>query len=125
MHLAKHKVKDESGASHSLYTSLDIKGMLGTDNRKYLLELYRLTPIDITFLEGIEKEGGSYPHKLAFLRPELLDQFYDSKLKAFVMSKLEPSEKTEDGQIIPTIEQSRLDGWFLLLWDSNCSRIYI
>ena len=62
-----------------------VQGILGTDNRHYALDLFRIFPPDPNYTkledEG-EKEGegkgekeGGYRHKLAVLRPELLETF--------------------------------------------------
>ncbi|KAJ1814120.1 Intracellular distribution of mitochondria, partial [Coemansia sp. RSA 2599] len=51
LHFGEHAVSDESGTEYKLYTSADVKGLTGTDGRKYLLDLFRMTPMDIEFLE--------------------------------------------------------------------------
>ncbi|KAJ3299983.1 Intracellular distribution of mitochondria [Borealophlyctis nickersoniae] len=85
LHLAEHVVLDDNGNEHTLHTSVDTKGILGTDGRRYLLDLYRITPPDIWFREEVEKEAETnpYPHQITLLRPELVDFFYDHKLRAF------------------------------------------
>ncbi|KAJ2776035.1 Intracellular distribution of mitochondria, partial [Coemansia javaensis] len=98
LHLGAHTVADKDGAEHTLYTSVDAKGLVGTDGRKYLLDLYRMTPVDVEFLErecdatgsaGDDDGGGDddgttmprYPHKLVLLRPELVDVFWENSLR--------------------------------------------
>ncbi|KAJ3083536.1 Intracellular distribution of mitochondria [Quaeritorhiza haematococci] len=152
LHFAEHEVVDEKGDAYSLYTSVDSKGILGADGRKYFLDLYRTTPVDVTFLEDTDKETAdeiskitatkkspsksspkknnksknaektmveaegeeseevkrlkseySYPHRMCLLRPELVEIFYDHKLRVFVTEKRqeqaqkaqESAEKTE------------------------------
>lgn len=69
-----------------------MKGILGTDNRRYALDLFRIFPPDPNYTELEEEEEGKreggregegekkeekrgYRHKLAVLRPELLETF--------------------------------------------------
>lgn len=47
-------VKDESGEVHKIGASIEIKGIRGTDRRKYMLDLMRLSPRDLNFKD--EKE---------------------------------------------------------------------
>jgi len=60
--------------------------LVGDDGRRYLFDLYRLNPVDIEFLENECKprEDSSmpaYPHKMTLLRPELMEVFWDHKLR--------------------------------------------
>nr|KAJ3422896.1 Intracellular distribution of mitochondria [Polyrhizophydium stewartii] len=79
--LKPHSVVDQADNKHELYTSIDTKGVLGTDSRKYLLDLFRLFPVDIAFLEQVdaEKETNPYPHRMTLLRPELIEAFHNFK----------------------------------------------
>ncbi|KAJ2043727.1 Intracellular distribution of mitochondria, partial [Coemansia sp. S16] len=47
LHFAEHEVANDAGDLAKLYTSADVKGLTGTDGRKYVLDLYRMTPVDI------------------------------------------------------------------------------
>ncbi|KAJ2722753.1 Intracellular distribution of mitochondria [Coemansia sp. Benny D115] len=115
LHYGEHAVTDEAGAEHKLYTSVDVKGLMGTDGRKYVLDLYRMTPVDVEFLESdcadAEGDSGSkdsavlpvYPHRLALLRPELLDVFWDTSLRKAVQEYAQEkaakkSEETKEGE---------------------------
>jgi protein TIF31 len=89
IHLKKHPVWDKEGKRHDLEASVDTKGLLGTDGRKYVLDLYRLAPLDVTWLEKYwgetpeEREGEAkkdYPHRMAVLRPELIESYRLYKL---------------------------------------------
>lgn len=60
LHLEKHTF-----AGVELETSVDVKGMLGLDGRKYILDTYRLAPPDLSF-----EVPRDYPHRLFLLRPE-------------------------------------------------------
>ena len=43
------KVKDGQGEIKKIAGSPDIKGILGTDQRKYILDLLRLSPRDLNY----------------------------------------------------------------------------
>ncbi|WWC66122.1 uncharacterized protein I206_100022 [Kwoniella pini CBS 10737] len=80
--LAAHKIKDGKGEEFEFYASSEVKGLKGTDGRRYLLDAQRLSPVDIEWLEkDYSTEKGTYPHRLAMLRPELLETFWESELK--------------------------------------------
>ena len=96
----KHDVWDKEGKKHTLEASVETKGLLGTDARKYVLDLYRLTPLDVLWLEeywsdvpgdgeGTKSKERDYPHRMAVLRPELIDAVYRSKLLDFTKSQEE------------------------------------
>lgn len=89
----KHPVWDKDGKKHVLESSVDTKGLLGTDARKYMLDLYRLTPPDISWIDQYwsEPEEGEpkakerdYPHRMTLLRPELVDAYWKLKLSEYI-----------------------------------------
>lgn len=61
-HLKRHTFRGVE-----LETSVDVKGMLGMDGRKYILDTYRLSPPDLSFVPPAK-----YPHLLFLLRPEAI-----------------------------------------------------
>ena len=91
--LALHKMKDSKGDEHEFWTSVDVKGLRGSDGRRYLLDLPRLCPVDVEFLqkdtegkllasnETNADEGVTYPHRVVLLRPELLETYWEHELK--------------------------------------------
>ena len=90
LHLAEHAVDNGEGKATNLWTSFDTKGLLGADGRRYLLDLYRLNPVDVEFLENdvAAKDGmPEYPHKLTLLRPELMLYFWEHKLRAWIQER--------------------------------------
>lgn len=99
MHVKKHSVWDKEEKKHDLMASVETKGLLGTDGRTYVLDLYRITPLDVAFIEanwkGTEDETG-YPHKMAVLRPELVDSFWKLKMREFVGAEVEKRRKTKE-----------------------------
>ncbi|KAJ2782746.1 Intracellular distribution of mitochondria [Coemansia interrupta] len=116
LHFGEHVVADAEGAEYRLYTSADVKGLTGTDGRKYMLDLYRMSPVDVGFLEKEcceqgEGAGAAYPHKLVLLRPELMDIFWENRLmdifwenrvrkavQEYAAAKAGEAEKTEAGE---------------------------
>ncbi|KFY75811.1 hypothetical protein V499_04228 [Pseudogymnoascus sp. VKM F-103] len=96
----KHAVWDKAGKRHELEGSVETKGLLGTDGRKYVLDLYRVTPLDIEWMEengtaisSPEQNGGAgeatYPHRMTVLRPELVEAYWKIKMRAWVNERLE------------------------------------
>jgi protein TIF31 len=86
---------------------LETKGLLGADGRRYILDLYRLNPVDIEFQEkeATEQPDGdnklpAYPHKMTLLRPELMAIYWEQKLREWVKEKSGKTEesKTEESQ---------------------------
>jgi protein TIF31 len=80
----------------TLRTSIETKGLRGADGRNYVLDLYKLTPVDIAFIdENCSNAEDSYPHRMAFLRGECVDAFWESKLRAWVSPKTAERQKPE------------------------------
>ncbi|KAJ4018992.1 Intracellular distribution of mitochondria [Fusarium irregulare] len=82
----KHPVWDKDGKRFDLEASVETKGLLGTDARKYVLDLYRISPLDIAWLDedGLPEDGDAYPHRMTVLRPELVDSFSRYRLKQWI-----------------------------------------
>ena len=114
----KHPVWDKDGKKHVLESSVDTKGLLGTDARKYMLDLYRLTPPDISWIdqywseieEGKSKsKDRDYPHRMALLRPELVDGYWKLKLSEYVKEESKKYQKNAQGDVrIPDLEDKPL-----------------
>ncbi|PMD34022.1 eukaryotic translation initiation factor-like protein 3 subunit CLU1/TIF31 [Hyaloscypha variabilis F] len=113
----KHAVWDKEGVCHLLEGSVETKGLLGTDGRKYVLDLYRITPLDISWMEeygtaigGPEPVNGSsattYPHRMTVLRPELVDAYWKFKMREWVNGELEKrrQNQTETTEPAKTLE---------------------
>jgi protein TIF31 len=94
LHVKKHPVWDKEGKQHNLEGSVETKGLIGTDARKYVLDLYRITPLDVPWIEqhwtGATEEQGEgpdrkdYPHRMAVLRPELIGAYARDRLREWV-----------------------------------------
>ena len=98
LRVKKHDVWDKEGKKHTLEGSVETKGLLGTDGRKYVLDLYRLTPLDIVWLEAHWVDGSdaeskpkehNYPHRMAVLRPELVEAYWRLKMTEFIKNEVE------------------------------------
>ena len=119
----KHPVWDKEGRRHDLEGSVETKGLLGTDGRKYILDLYRLTPLDVNWLEEHCKDvantqNGSeetkYPHRMTVLRPELIDSYWRLKMGEYVKDQVEQKRNTskENGPSVASksSEKSMVNG---------------
>ncbi|ORX87137.1 hypothetical protein BCR32DRAFT_289533 [Anaeromyces robustus] len=108
LHLEEHEVVDEKNEKHSLVTSMDIKAINCGDDDYYLLDLYRLTPVDIEFLEEVEKEKENpYPHRLTLIRNELITLYIQHKFNEYLSKLNESAPKKEDGKEISEEELER------------------
>lgn len=89
MRVKKHAVWDKENARHDLEASVETKGLLGTDGRKYILDLYRVTPLDISWIEKHrEAEENQYPHRMTVMRPELVELYRVSKMRDYITGQL-------------------------------------
>ncbi|KAI1106852.1 clustered mitochondria-domain-containing protein [Jackrogersella minutella] len=89
----KHPVWDKDGKRFDLEASVETKGLMGTDGRKYVLDLYRITPLDVLWLEENnftegEKNDLDYPHRMTVLRPELVELIRNQKWTEWVNKEL-------------------------------------
>lgn len=118
LRIKQHPVWDKDGKRHDLEGSVETKGLLGTDGRKYVLDLYRVAPMDALWQE----EDGSdvYPHRMSVLRLELVESYWRSKMSQYVKAeverrraaKAEEAPKTEEGseeKSEETADQERVD----------------
>ncbi|KXJ94621.1 eukaryotic translation initiation factor 3 135 kDa subunit [Microdochium bolleyi] len=106
LRVKKHAVWDKEGKRFDLEASVETKGLMGTDGRKYVLDLYRITPLDILWLEendaADEKDDEAYPHRMTVLRPELVEAVRTQKWTAWVNAEVarikaaKADVKTED-----------------------------
>lgn len=96
------RVIGKDGKTVELMSSVDCKGIIGNDNRTYLLDLLNVFPPDVNYFGGAPKEGRpllsermqalGYPythrHLLSSLRPELLETFCEHVHLIYSPSKL-------------------------------------
>ncbi|KAF2125664.1 hypothetical protein P153DRAFT_434126 [Dothidotthia symphoricarpi CBS 119687] len=106
LRVKKHPVWDKDNVRHELEGSVETKGLIGTDGRRYALDLYRLTPLDVSWIEAYWSEPGKdgeakpqdkdYPHRMATLRPELVESYGRLKLREYVKNELEKRTNNKD-----------------------------
>jgi protein TIF31 len=92
LRVKKHPVWDKDGKRHDLEGSVETKGLLGTDGRKYVLDLYRITPLDALWADDVEKtdlQFGKYPHRMSVLRLELVEAYWRTKMQEWAKGELE------------------------------------
>ncbi|RAQ55210.1 protein TIF31 [Aspergillus flavus] len=87
LRIKKHAVWDKDGKRHDLEGSVETKGLLGTDGRKYVLDLYRVTPLDVMWQE--EEGSDAYPHNMSVLRLELVESYWRHKMSQYVKAEVE------------------------------------
>ncbi|KAK0711298.1 clustered mitochondria-domain-containing protein [Lasiosphaeris hirsuta] len=92
LRVKKHAVWDKENKRFDLEASVEMKGLLGTDGRKYVLDLYRITPLDIAWMDGDTLSEGfnyaDYPHRMTVLRPELIETMGKAKAREFVNTEI-------------------------------------
>lgn len=81
LHLSPSVLVDKAGQTHTLAAGYDLKGMIGSDQRKYLLENARITPRDAN------KQGPEFA--LCLLRPELIEHFQQLHRRTQIDIKIE------------------------------------
>jgi protein TIF31 len=99
--VTKHPVWDKEGRRFDLEGSVETKGLMGTDGRRYVLDLYRITPLDIAWLDecAAEKdaaEGSGYPHRMTVLRPELVESLGRRKMREWVDAEKSKSTRASN-----------------------------
>ncbi|KAL5762727.1 hypothetical protein ACOSP7_018991 [Xanthoceras sorbifolium] len=90
LHLKEHTVLDGSGNVFKLAAPVECKGIVGSDDRHYLLDLMRVTPRDANYTGP-----GS---RFCILRPELITAFCQSE----AAEKLKSNPKEEGEAQVPT-----------------------
>lgn len=107
-HLKPHNGWTHDGSSsQEVVTSVESKGLKGTDGRDYIIELYRTTPLDIEFIEKHWTPGvkDSYPHREVTLRHEAVDEWWRRQVAVLLKKesdKLDAEDRPE-GEEKPTI----------------------
>ncbi|TVY21942.1 Clustered mitochondria protein-like [Lachnellula arida] len=123
LRVKKHAVWDKDGKRHELEGSVETKGLLGTDGRKYVLDLYRITPLDISWMEEFGTAIGTsevvdgpsetaYPHRMTVLRPELIESYWRVKMRDWVNGELAKRRKDQkDGEgATKTLDKGETEG---------------
>lgn len=107
MKVKKHAVWDKDNKRFDLEASVETKGLLGTDGRKYVLDLYRITPLDINWLEEMAAdESNKYPHRMTVLRQELVELYHRQKHREWLNAEIaKRAEAKKDVKAIETTEE--------------------
>ncbi|XP_021280285.1 clustered mitochondria protein [Herrania umbratica] len=98
LHLKEHTILDASGNVFKLAAPVECKGIVGSDDRHYLLDLMRATPRDANYTGP-----GS---RFCILRPELITAFCQ-RAQAAERSKSEPKS---EGEANVTTDSSKAAG---------------
>ncbi|CRK22978.1 hypothetical protein BN1723_012854, partial [Verticillium longisporum] len=108
LRVKKHPVWDKESKRIDLEASVETKGLMGTDGRKYVLDLYRVTPLDVAWLEASAEEGEfpEYPHRMTVLRPELVESFGRKKMKEWVDEQLAQRAQSKQDSADDTTKQA-------------------
>ncbi|OMO69795.1 Tetratricopeptide-like helical [Corchorus capsularis] len=95
LHLKEHTVLDASGNVFKLAAPVECKGIVGSDDRHYLLDLMRATPRDANFTGP-----GS---RFCILRPELITAFCQAQAaegsKSETKSEVEANVATDSSKV--------------------------
>ncbi|CAO1415447.1 unnamed protein product [Diamesa serratosioi] len=110
-----HSVINDKDEQIELCSSVECKGIIGNDQRHYILDLLRTFPPDVNFLKladvelNKECQAMGFPiehkHKLSCLRQELLEAFVEDryvmfiKFAAFHLQQLNNTKKAEQKQL--------------------------
>ncbi|KAI5068426.1 hypothetical protein GOP47_0016771 [Adiantum capillus-veneris] len=86
LHIKEHEVFDGSGAVVKMAAPVECKGIIGSDDRHYILDLMRTTPRDANYT------GPGFRH--AVLRPELVAAF----CQAEAVAKAKGKENEDEGE---------------------------
>ncbi|KAK8622175.1 hypothetical protein V6N13_097799 [Hibiscus sabdariffa] len=108
LHLKEHTVLDASGIVFKLAAPVECKGIVGSDDRHYLLDLMRATPRDANFTGP-----GS---RFCILRPELITAFIQAQ--APESSKSAPKS---EGEVNVGTDSSKSEGEVNVGTDSSKS----
>ncbi|KAJ9326529.1 hypothetical protein DTO027B5_240 [Paecilomyces variotii] len=108
LRVKKHPVWDKDGKRHELEGSVETKGLLGTDGRKYVLDLYRIAPLDVAWQED---EGNSeYPHRMSILRLELVESYWRYKMSQYVKEEVERRRSAKKATEEKAVEGEKAEG---------------
>ncbi|ODQ78006.1 hypothetical protein BABINDRAFT_163053 [Babjeviella inositovora NRRL Y-12698] len=96
-HLKEHTAFAKT-SSTDLVLSKDTKGLKGTDDRKYLIDLYRTTPLDIEFIDAhFTGDATSYPHRETVMRHEAIEEWWRRQVGVLIKEQAQKldAEKVE------------------------------
>ncbi|ODV96948.1 hypothetical protein PACTADRAFT_32447 [Pachysolen tannophilus NRRL Y-2460] len=114
-HIKPHQVWTTDGqVKETVVTSAETKGLIGSDGRSYIIDLYRTTPLDIEFIDNHfnPETENSYPHRETTLRHEATEEWWRRQVAVAIkkatdefesekQKKLEMGEKIDE-EVKPT-----------------------
>ncbi|KAF5445836.1 hypothetical protein F2P56_031520 [Juglans regia] len=100
LHLKEHAVHDGSGNVFKLAAPVECKGIVGSDDRHYLLDLMRVTPRDANYTGP-----GS---RFCILRPELITAFCQAQAAERLKCKSEGDSLSSDSLKAPGVDEQDL-----------------
>ncbi|KAH9470278.1 hypothetical protein MJO28_003840 [Puccinia striiformis f. sp. tritici] len=125
--LNEHDVTDVNGRVHRLWLSADVHGIRATDGRCYLIDLYRMNPLDVYFIQNdingpildgktpisdlpvsqtpVKSTQDTFPHRFTVIRMEAVNAFKTHKFRQFAMKHLQRHKQKE----LQQAAQSNLD----------------
>ena len=110
LRVKKHAVWDKEGKRHDLEGSVETKGLLGTDGRKYVLDLYRIAPLDVAWADEMEAskdaEDEKYPHRMSILRLELVEAYWRTKMQEYVKAEVEKKRSKQSSGAAAAVEDT-------------------
>ncbi|XP_020579345.1 clustered mitochondria protein isoform X2 [Phalaenopsis equestris] len=105
LHLKEHTVLDGSGNAIRLAAPVECKGIVGSDDRHYLLDLMRVTPRDVNY-----NGPGS---RFCVLRPELISSFCEvesgEQLASQSKHEVEQRDSLSNHEAPPSSDSPSLD----------------
>eukprot|EP00898_Chlorokybus_atmophyticus_P003922 jgi/Chlat1/4530/Chrsp29S04454 len=102
LHIAEHTVLDGEAKEVKLAAPLECKGIIGSDERYYVLDLFRMTPRDLNF------EGEA--HRYSTLRPELVESYCQKKLQGSEFTAVESAEASDAKKTAAGTDESAAEG---------------
>ncbi|XP_052142350.1 clustered mitochondria protein isoform X2 [Oryza glaberrima] len=97
LHVKEHVVLDGSGNPVKLAATVECKGIVGSDDRHYILDLMRVTPRDSNYI-GLQ-------HRFCVLRPELVASFIEAEsTNKSTTQKVADAPGESNGQLATTAE---------------------
>ncbi|MCA6493257.1 MAG: hypothetical protein IM572_11330, partial [Chitinophagaceae bacterium] len=95
--------KDENGDEFAIHGSPEVKGIKAGDNRKYVMDLMRLSPRDSNFEDKLKNE-------CCVLRPELIKNYIFMNNIEEVVNNQEKRKKQEEEKAKAEAEQIKAEG---------------
>ncbi|KAA1110836.1 Intracellular distribution of mitochondria [Puccinia graminis f. sp. tritici] len=128
--LSEHDVIDVNGRTHRLWLSADVHGIRATDGRCYLIDLYRMAPLDVSFIQNdidgpildgktpisepaVSKTSpkptqDTFPHRFTVIRTEAINAFKQHKFRQFALNHIKKHKQQQ--QASQTTADSKTDG---------------